>query len=251
MKKIFFLIFAMSLVSCSNDVLDVLKGDALLDEFFSSETEQFNETLTFSGNEWIVRNTVDAAGPGPNYFSNSSNNVWVDEDGRLHLRITQKGDRWNCASVSLNKSLGYGKYIFYLSSRVDSLDKNVVFGLFTWDDDPSFNHREIDIEFAKWGSDANLNAQFVVQPFTKAENIKNFLISLNSDESNHSFSWKTDEVFFQSSQDNTISSWSYRGGDVPPIGNERVSINLWLTESKPPSDGNEVEAIIDRFEFVP
>jgi hypothetical protein len=32
----------------------------------------------FSGINWNVRTNNMAQGPGPNYFSNSSNNVWVD-----------------------------------------------------------------------------------------------------------------------------------------------------------------------------
>jgi hypothetical protein len=48
-----------------------------------------------------------------------------------------------------------------------------------------------------------------------------------------------------------LQSWRYRGPDIPPSGGESTRINLWLLDGLAPSDGKEVEAIIDAFEFVP
>ncbi len=48
------------------------------------------ETITWSGYEWTVRSSRGATqGPGPNIFSDSRDNVFVDAKGDLHLRITQ------------------------------------------------------------------------------------------------------------------------------------------------------------------
>lgn len=54
-------------------------------------------TISFSGYNWAVKSSVDeAAGifwtvdPGQNYFSHYATNVWVDEQGRLHLKIAQQ-----------------------------------------------------------------------------------------------------------------------------------------------------------------
>jgi hypothetical protein len=38
---------------------------------------------------------------------------------------------------------------------------------------------------------------------------------------------------------------------VPPAGNGNARINLWLNGGAPPSDGEEVEVIIESFEFMP
>ena len=133
-------------------------------------------TITFSGYDWNVKSCETLAGPGPNYFSDREEDVWVDEDGQLHLKITKRNGRWYCTEVFTEASLGYGKYIFYVASRVDQLDKNIVLGLFTWDDTaPEHNCREIDIEFAKWGKETNDNAQYVVQPWDSPENIHTFI----------------------------------------------------------------------------
>ena len=108
----------------------------------------------FSGREWTVKDSGGSRwGPGPNLFSSSTNNVWVDAQGRLHLKITGSKRTWSCAEIVSKASLGHGSYRFYLDSTVDNLDRNAVLGLFTWHDtDSSFANREIDIEFARWGN---------------------------------------------------------------------------------------------------
>lgn len=138
-------------------------------------------TLSFSGYEWKVKASRRPVGPGPNFFSDSLNNVWVDAQGSLHLRITHRKNRWYCAEVISQQSFGYGTYRFYLDTRVDKLDPNIVLGLFTWSDDPEFDHREIDIECARWGNaDNDTNAQFVVQPYDIPEHRLRFSVLRSS-----------------------------------------------------------------------
>src|SRR6266568_3108242 len=104
-------------------------------------------TIEFSGNQWVVKDGgEERRGPGPNYFSSSPENVWVDSQGQLHLKITNRNNRWYCAEVSLEKPLGYGTYEFFVNGRFDQLDPHVVDGLFLYEDDA----HEIDIEFGRW-----------------------------------------------------------------------------------------------------
>lgn len=215
--------------------------------------------LSFSGYRWIVKSSKTPAHPGLNYFSDSSENVWIDKKGQLHLRMTKRNGRWHCVQVISIKNFGYGKYIFYLASRVDQLDKNVVVGLFTFDGAPEYKHREIDIEFSKWGGLHPENGLFVVQ----GKNIRHrhrFDIQLNGNYSTHSFIWRSQNVFFQSlhghysnppSSNHVIKLWTHAGEDIPPSGNEKARINLWLFKGKPPSDNEEVEVVIKKFEFIP
>src|SRR3989442_12920365 len=132
---------------------------------------QYPRLIDFSGYTWSVKTSTGKVGPGPNYFSDSTSSVWVDAQGRLHMKILKNKGRWYCSEVILQESLGYGTYRFYLDSAVDGLDPSVVLGLFTWNDAPDYNHREIDIEFSRWGSVNNQNAQYVVQPYNLAQNI--------------------------------------------------------------------------------
>ena len=226
---------------------------------------KMSRIITFSGYEWEVKSMCDIeieVGPGPNYFSDGEEDVWVDEDGRLHLKITNRNGKWYCTEVFTEASLGYGKYIFYVTGRVDQLDKNVVLGLFTWDDiAPDHYYREMDIEFSRWGEETNENnAQYVVQPWDDPENTYRFHMDLKDEYSTHFFLWNRDTLYCQSlhghpalppAPEDIIESWTYSGNDIPPEGNENARINLWLFNGNCPSDGKDVEIIIKSFEFIP
>jgi hypothetical protein len=206
-------------------------------------------TIEFSGYTWNVKASAGKVGPGPNHFSSSTSNVWVDVNGRLHLRITRQKRRWYCAEVVNTQSLGRGTYTWTLDSPVDGLDANVVLGLFTWNDDPAYNHREIDVEFARWGNPSDpTNGQYVVQPWDGQGNLLRITQPAGTPASTHGFSWGTTSVAFTSSSASP-SQWTYAGPDVPVPGGENARMNLWLFRGSPPSNGQEVEVVISSFAF--
>ncbi len=216
------------------------------------------QTISFSGRTWNVKSSSGRVGPGPNYFSPAASNVWVDSAGKLHLKITKKKGRWYCAEIVSAESLGRGTYRFLLDSPVDALDPNAVLGLFTWNDDPAYNHREIDIEFSRWGAAGNLNAQYVVQPYTLASNIWRFNEPSGLASSTHSFQWLSTGVSFVSAQGlqpnppliaSIVQQWTETNG-VPVPGGENARMNLWLFQGKAPTNGQPVEVVVNRFEFV-
>lgn len=216
-------------------------------------------TIRWSGYTWWVKTSKEPVGPGPNWFSDSARNAWVDQQGRLHLRITYQNGRWHCAEVVCAQSLGYGTYRFYVASPVSNMDPHVVLGLFTWSDDPAYANREIDIEFATWGDGASsLNAQYVVQPATE-ERSHRFHMDRRIRTSVHSFTWLENSVSFLSvrgakpnpaSPTDIIQEWKFASENIPQRGDENPRINLWLVRGKPPQNGREVEVVISRFEFV-
>jgi hypothetical protein len=207
-------------------------------------------TVEFSGYTWQVKSSAGVVGPGPNNFSDSTANVWVDSAGRLHLKLTYSKGRWYCAEVVNTQSLGRGRYSFELDSAVDALDPNVVLGLFTWSDDPAYNNRELDIEFSRWGNAAEpTNGQYVVQPYDGSGNLQRVTQPPLS-ASTHSFDWQASAVTFTSSTA-TPSPWTYAGPDVPQPGSEHARMNLWLFRGTPPGSGRSVEVIVRRFSFTP
>jgi hypothetical protein len=108
-------------------------------------------TIQFSGYEWIVRDHgSDLSGPGPNLWDGS--NVWVDESGDLHLKLTHTEDGWHSAEVTMTQRLGFGRYQFQVIGPIDQLDPNVVLGLFNYPTEEvgPDGTNEIDIEFAHW-----------------------------------------------------------------------------------------------------
>ena len=65
-------------------------------------------TLAWSGRSWLVKASSTPVGPGPNLFSDSTDNVWVDLVGRLHLKITARRGRWYVAEVGSGRVLATG-----------------------------------------------------------------------------------------------------------------------------------------------
>ena len=216
--------------------------------------------LSFSGYDWWVKASAGVVGPGPNYFSDSTNNVWLDGQGQLHLRITNRSNQWQCAELVSARTFGYGSYRFQLASPADNLNPNAVLGLFTWSDDQAYADREIDIECSRWGnaSDPN-NAQYVVQPYYLSGHLARLAVPAGQTNSTLLFTWETNRVSFQSqrggfspnpSPANVISNWTYTL-TVPPTGDENVHLNLWLFNGAAPTDKQEVEVVISSFQFVP
>ena len=228
-------------------------------DFEYAERESHYRTIRFSGITWDVKASASLLGPGPNYFSDSTSNVWVDTNGALHLRITYHDGRWHCSEVVAFDSFGYGTYVYYLQRGLAGLDKNMVVGLFTWDPTaPQYNYREIDIEFSRWGVEGDPNVQYVVQPWSVAGNL--FRFNLEEDrESTHRFMWRSNSISFRSyygstrtpADPDTATNWVCSGGSVPPCGDEHPRINFWLMNGAPPSSGQETEIVIAKFEFVP
>jgi hypothetical protein len=215
--------------------------------------------LNFSGYSWWVKSSTGLVGPGPNYYSDSTNNVWVDAQGQLHLRITNRSNEWQCAEVVSARTFGYGHYRFDINSPVDLLDPNVVLGLFTWSEDPVYAHREMDIEGSRWAnaSDRN-NAQYVVQPGFLGQWIR-YDVPSSQTNSTHLFTWVSNSISFQSqrgtysvtpSASDIITNWNYTV-TVPQTGDENIRANLWLVGGNRPTNNREVEVILKSFKFVP
>jgi len=215
--------------------------------------------LSWSGLDWVVKRSIGnpliAMGPGPNIFNDHDSMVWVDGQQRLHLRVARSGNNWHCSELICRSSLGYNRYRFDLAGRVDQLDPNIIAGIFTWDDCAPLsipadnNYREMDLEFSRWGTAGNANAQFVVQPWDAAGHIKRFNMDLTGiGHSEHLFDWRPDSILFKSSWGSDSCSWSYKQqGQIPLPGNENVRINLYLYQGLAPANQFDGELILNSF----
>jgi hypothetical protein len=205
-------------------------------------------TVEFSGQNWRVK-AGRRVGPGPNDFSDSKENVWLDEKNRLHLAITKADGRWQCAEIVASQSLGYGEYRWVVSGDLPTLDRSVVLGLFTYET----NEKEIDFELSRWGISEKPNAQLVVQPYTAKDSMHRFDTG-KAKVLTCSLVWEKDVVRGRcwEGEDTTkepIADWKYTGRRIPPPGKERTRANLWLFEGRSPASGNRQEVIIHSFEF--
>ena len=212
-------------------------------------------TIQWSDRTWDIK-SGDGLGPGPNNWSDSSDSVWVDADGNLHLKIREHEGVWYSAEIISQESLGYGNYEFQISSDTESFDQNVVAGFFTYLND----NEEVDIELAQFGNPANSNAHFTVQPYTTPGNTFGFDLDLTDTRSTHSFDWNADRIEFESlvghhstppTANSIINQWTYAGPDIPQPSSERARINFWLFQGQAPTNGVDHELIINSFQFTP
>ena len=163
----------------------------------TTRVDPATRSFHWSGYDWWVKNSLSPIGPGPNYFSDNTNNVSIDTQGRLHLRITHVGSTWQCAEVVSQSTPGYGTYAFQVASPMDTLDPSVILGLFTWTDQPDFAHREIDFEAGRWVDPSDYaNAQFVIQPYYLPSHLVRYRIPNPPTNSVPSFNWQTNAIAF-------------------------------------------------------
>lgn len=205
--------------------------------------------IQFAGRSWEVKRGRHL-GPGPNNWSDAEEHVRLDDKGHLNLAIAQTGGRWQCAEVVATQSLGYGVYRWVISGDLPALDPRVVLGLFVYEND----RREIDFELSRWGEADNANAQFVIQPYGK-DSMHRFDTG-KAKVLNCSLVWEKTAVRGRcwAGVDTTrepLADWKYTGRKIPPPGNERARMNLWLFRGKAPAAPVKEEIVIQSFEFKP
>ncbi len=214
-----------------------------------------SSTIQFSGYTWQVIQSAVLRGPGPNLFNRE--NVRLDGLGRLVLETSLVDGNWTSAHVFLTKSLGYGRYELVLAPLEKPLDDLTVFGFFTWDDDPAYANREIDIELARWALPGAPNLNFTVQPAEGRPDRSGLAEFDFSSRTTLVFVWEPGIVRFSAESETGSFSWEYPAvGDsgpspfgAPPKGRERVGLNLWLFQGRAPAYADRVT--IERFSFSP
>jgi len=209
-------------------------------------------TLQFSGYEWHVRNVESNRGGRRNEYA--STNAWTDANGFLHLRIANNAGQWSCAEVKLLRSLGYGLYRFVVRD-VSQLEPAAVLSLFTWDDaDAGQNHREMNIELAKWGDADNKNAQYVVQPYYVPANVVRFNVPAGV--LTHSFRWEPGRVAFKTVRGSVadgpgvVTDHVFTSG-VPAPGGESIHLDLYIFGNAKDPLQKDLEVVIEKFEYLP
>lgn len=250
MKNILFAFITIIILSCSKQSMQTVSSTSAIDNATAT-------TIQFSGYTWNVKNGAHI-GPGPNHWSR--NNIWVDADGFLHLRITKDTatGKWYCAEVSTQQTFGFGKWQFWVEGRIDKMDKNVVLGLFNYSGNDGFD--EMDIEWARWGNKNYPNCNYTVWPAKKG--FKNYSyvkeVALTGKNTTQRFTRTDSSVFFQSlkgftnTDENLLASATCT---APPKSISALAmpayINLWLMNGLAPANGKEVEIIIHKFSYTP
>lgn len=241
--------------------------------------------IWFSGYGWDKKASGFPVGPGPNVFSASEQNIWLDANGFLHLKIDKENNVWKSAEVISTMNMSYGTYIFTVESDLTKINEKMVLGLFTWDDSTFFTHgnSEVDIEFSRWNNPADsLILTYSVQPVIfdnpvmYQERTYHPLMNVSKlkTTTTHAFTWNSTEIKWESyAGDNypgtqLLASWKFDLNNQPrtkieggktsdpiiipgPGKTTNARINLWLLGGQAPSDGKPFEVIIKRFKYLP
>ena len=210
--------------------------------------------LTWSGLKWAVKDEPRPVGPGPNRFSGSTEDIYIDKAGRLHLKIVKRGDAWMSTELASFRSLGYGTYTFEVEPGVSNIPGNAVLGLFTYDVAPDDQHREIDIEVSRWNDGRAENLQCALQPAELAHLVHRVPLPENSAGWTMSFKWSPGVVECKIATRGTVpqvvTTHRFTRG-VPRPGNEKVRLNFWLYQGSPPDTNAPAEVIVSSFRFEP
>jgi hypothetical protein len=248
--------------------------------------QRIGNEVNFSGYMWDVKISESTLqGPGPNYFSGLYEDVWVDENGYLHLSISERDGRWYATEVVGRDNIGYGTYTWVVQADLENIPENIVLGLFSWDNN-SFQEQansEIDIEFAKWGDAETENTlHYSVQPSNfgpfyperteELETTKGAMVGVST----HSFYWSDTIVIWKSysgegiNPNNLIAEWSFDLDNPARVKNENglssdpiiipapgettnARMNFWIMPwiDIAPTDKLEREIVIRSFEYTP
>jgi hypothetical protein len=231
---------------------------------YVDRVDPIRRQVNWAGYGWWVKTAgasgdefPDATGPGGNNYSESTNNIWVDSQGNLHLAITHSGG-WQCAQIWCDQSLGYGQYSCTLNCAVSNLDPNVVFSMFTWSDDEDYADREIDIEVSYWTGTYGTytNEDYAIDGTGQ---VLRFGMPLTTTNSTQTFVWTPTNIAFQTLNgnytpspvsSNILETWTNAVQPIPPEGGEEVTMILWL-KAIPPAYGQPVEVSLSRFQYDP
>ncbi|MBX2868690.1 MAG: hypothetical protein KTR18_08445 [Acidiferrobacterales bacterium] len=250
-------------------------------------TNKSDFPLKFSEIFWDIKEYETIQwGPGRNYFSSDPDHIWVDNDGALHLSISERNGKWYSTEVISQQPVGYGTYTFTIEGDLKKLPGNVTLGLFTWNE-RSFQeagNSELDIEISKWGNEIETQLiSYAVQPIGSdpiyEERVRRIEVNdsiLLNGTSTHVIIWKPNQIDWRSYRGtekvkrNLIAEWKFSDDNpgrskvenntrsnvfvIPEPGNNtHARINFWVQEGSfhGPIGGLRQEVKIKSFKFEP
>jgi hypothetical protein len=229
--------------------------------------QNVNGTFSFSGYEWNVEDSNGAIeGPGKNIFD--AQNVCLDSNGYLHLKITRAGNSWHAAQLQSTQSFGLGKYQFEIWGRPDLLDQNLCLGLFNYLDDKHDGQYETDIEFSTWGNGGKSNLNYTLYPNiidSQKHELNPIYFPITGNISTHRFTWKKNELLYEAMNGavpiNTSANTNNGDLSTPILANNTITpmplpimMNLWIVEGKnaPANTSSDtIEMVITKFTYQP
>lgn len=115
-----FACIGLFLFSCGNNNTKIDKNEQ---DSLKTELNIIKDStrLFFSGLNWniIQENEISEAN---NFVFSKLKNVFTDDKGKLHLKISNIDGSWYGAEIQTDTLLGFGTYTFYIDAPVDKID---------------------------------------------------------------------------------------------------------------------------------
>jgi Concanavalin A-like lectin/glucanases superfamily len=211
--------------------------------------------IKWAGLNWKCKNVHDL-GPGTNNFSDSPNNLWVDNQGRLHLTIKMDSGRWDCTQLACENDYRFGKFTWKIdnASSIFNLSQDAAWlGLFSYRDD----NNETDVEISRWQGQGNHLVLYTVQPYWIPGNSIGYLPSVTrngstTDQNGYDGSGITVSIDREPNyidfttldrKGRVIAYEHFTNTSVIDKGAEKLYMNFYLRSI--PTIGPDVECIID------
>jgi hypothetical protein len=244
-----------------------------------------NNIQEFAGRNWLVRENPNQALPWSNY-GNHPQDIWVDDNGFLHLNVAQRQRQfnsdsstvnvWNNAELATVESLGYGTYIFTLNTG-GAVDENLEIAFFTYNaeaDSVAYNQISISLNNPGVDSLSAYRLNYKVEPSmgNPEREFRPMADPANWEGvSTHSITWTDSLITYHSwGGRNTTSitadaSWLFDDSNPPvtteqgenvlipkPSDGTKATISFALEElADAPASGTRQQIIIEDFQFLP
>lgn len=237
------------------DVLPARGGQVIAAATVAGTPSSLSQRLTpgklnFSGFDWeVYRVPKDSFGI---LYPNSPSNVWTDQKGWLHLRLTKEPEGWTGAEINLTRSLGYGTYSFLLH-ELPELEPATVLVMRSWDQlDAGQYHRAFQILLGQFGDPSVKNAQFAIFPLNVPANVHRFSVPRGA--FTYSVRWERERISFQMQESGgrsrEIAGHVFTTG-IPTPGGEKVHISLFAYGDSQAPQKNGVEVVVEKFLYLP
>ena len=206
--------------------------------------------INFSGFEWeVYRIPRDIFGV---LYPNSGSNVWTDQKGWIHLKITKEPEGWTGAEINLTRSLGYGTYSF-VTHELPELEPATVLSMNSWDPlDAGQYHRSFYLLLGQFGDAAIKNAQYSILPFNVPGNVYRFAVPRGA--FTHSIHWERGRLSFETRETGgrarVLGEHTFTSG-IPTPGGERIHMDLFPQGDSRIPQKNGVEVVIEKFVYLP
>ena len=217
------------------------------------------------GQNWEVKRKSKHYGPGPNLFGQSDANVMFDDKGDVLLQIEKNEEnQWSCAEIISENEVGYGDYWLHVEADVAKLNRQVVFGFFTYDHNNPPTHSEIDVEISRWGKSKNENAQFafyvdldkpVLHRFKvdETQNTHVFLMKRRPSYTQYFYFGGKNTQFNPNKAGDHYFKYEHTKGHYAPT-REKLHLNLWLFRGKSPRFSffaRDRKVLVKNIQYIP